>query len=210
MKVRRESPGADADHHQVGNHPIRTPESRAVSIRTISESPAAPDQPTPRALRLVADPKPTEQLPLALRWEVSPGVPAVPEVPRGLHIVGDPGEPGEFPDFPEPRQWVARLAAAVSDVMIGARPASQLTRWLTRDQLIRVSTRATAIARHPSARAQRGTPRARTVRAVRVCPVAPGVIEASAVLVGGDRSQAIAFRIEAVAGRWLATVVDLR
>lgn len=181
-----------------------------MSIRTISQNPDVPASPTPRALHLVADRAPTEQLPLALLWEVSPGVPAVPQVPRGLHIVGDPGEPGEFPDFPEPHQWVARLAAAVADVMAGARPASQLTRWLTRDQLIRVSTRATAIARHPSARAQRSTPRVRTVRAVRVCPVAPGVIEASAVLVGGDRSQAIAFRIEAVAGRWLATVVDIR
>jgi hypothetical protein len=154
----------------------------------------------------------SEQLPLALSWEVSPGVPAVPGIPRHLRIVGDPGDAvcAEFPDLPDPRQWVARLAGAISDVMIGARPAAQLTRWLTRDQLTRVSARAAAISRHPSARAQRKTPQARTVRAVRVCPVASGVIEASAVLVGGERSQAIAFRIEAVAGRWLATVVDLR
>ena len=153
-----------------------------------------------------------EQLPLALHWEVSPGVPAVPEIPRGLRIVADGPDAaaGDLSTLPDARQWVAQLARAVSEVMTGERPAAQLTRWLTRDQLVRVSTRATAIAGHPSARAQRGKSRARTVRAVRVCPVAPGVIEASAVLVGGDRAQAIALRIEAVAGRWLATVVDLR
>lgn len=175
-----------------------------MSVRTVSHSPVV--QSRAPELRIVRDA--TDQLPL--EWEVSPGVPAIPEVPPGLHIVGDTADGTDFPDLPEPRQWVARLASAVSEVMAGSRPASQLTRWLTRDQLTRVSARAAAISRHPSARAQRGTPRARIVRAVRVCHVAPGVIEASAVLVGTDRSQAIAFRIEAVADRWLATVVDLR
>jgi hypothetical protein len=47
------------------------------------------------------------------------------------------------------------------------------------------------------------------VRAVRVCRVAPGIVETSAVLVGGDRAQAIAIRLEAVDGRWLATVIQL-
>jgi hypothetical protein len=44
---------------------------------------------------------------------------------------------------------------------------------------------------------------------VRVCPVAPGIVETSAVLVGGERAQAVAIRLEAVAGRWLATAVVL-
>lgn len=176
-----------------------------MSVRTLSDNPTDPIQ-APE-LRVVPDP---EQLPLALSWEVTPGVPAIPEVPRHLRVVGDTWASEEFPDLPEPRQWVATIARAVSEVMVGERPVAQLTRHLTREQLARVSARAAAMARHPSARAQRGRPRARTVRAVRICPVAPGVIEASAVLVGGDRSQAIAIRIEAVAGRWLATVVDLR
>ncbi len=177
-----------------------------MSVRTFSEN--SDVQSRVPELRVVRDLEPTEQLPLL--WEVSPGVPAIPEVPPDLHIVGDDANAPEFPDLPEPRQWVARLASAVSEVMAGARPVSQLTRWLTRDQLTRVSARAAAISRHPSARAQRGMPRARVVRAVRVCHVAPGVIEASAVLVGSDRTQAIAFRIEVVADRWLATVVDMR
>ena len=177
-----------------------------MSVRTLSEKNTV--QSRAPELRIVRDLEPTPELPLV--WEVSPGVPAVPEVPPDLHIVGDSPDSPQFPELLEPRQWVARLASAVSEVMAGSRPASQLTRWLTRDQLTRVSARAAAISRHPSARAQRGMPRARTVRAVRVCQVAPGVIEASAVLAGSDRSQAIAFRIEMVADRWLATVVDIR
>lgn len=180
-----------------------------MSARTVAEPPAITSRPS--GLRLVRGPAPTEQLPLALQWEVSPGVPAIPEVPPNLRVIGELDcDFGEFADLPDPRQWVARLARAVSEVMAGERPVGQLTRWLSRDQLVRVGTRASAIARHPSARAQRGVSRSRTVRAVRVCPVGPRTIEASAVLVGGPRAQAIAIRIEVVGDRWLATIVDLR
>ncbi len=55
-----------------------------------------------------------------------------------------------------------------------------MTRWVTRDQLklVRLSAEVAAIARDPSARAQNGKPRAKTVRAVRLCPVALGILEA--------------------------------
>ncbi len=162
-------------------------------------------------LRLVKDRAANQQLPLALHWEVSPGVPAIPDVPPDLRVIGGLDvDFGEFADLPDPRLWVARLARAVSEVMAGERPVAQLTRWLSRDQLVRVGARASAIARHPSARAQRGVSRSRTVRAVRVCPVGPRTIEASAVLVGGPRAQAIAIRLEVIGDRWLATIVDLR
>jgi hypothetical protein len=151
-----------------------------------------------------------QQLPLALEWEVAPGVPAVPPVPVDLRIVGDAPTPEELADLPDPGRWVSQLARAIAEVSVGERPPAQLTRWVSRSELSRLSLRATYVARHPSARAQRGVTRLRTVRAVRICPVAPGIIEASAVLVGTDRAQAIAIRLEAVGGRWLATAIDLR
>ena len=53
-----------------------------MSARTVAE------QPVPAArgpeLRLVKDRATNQQLPLALHWEVSPGVPAIPEVPPDL------------------------------------------------------------------------------------------------------------------------------
>ncbi len=163
--------------------------------------------PARAALRLVAD-RDAQQLRLPLEYEVGPGVPAVPPVPAGLRLVGD-GPTSLADDLPDPRKWAAQLARAVAEVAVGERPAGQLTRWVVRDELARLARRGTAVARHPSARAKRGVSRLRSVRAVRVCEVAPGIVETSAVLVGGDRAQAVAIRLEVVAGRWLATAVTL-
>ncbi|MGA0208983.1 MAG: Rv3235 family protein [Candidatus Nanopelagicales bacterium] len=59
-------------------------------------------------------------------------------------------------------------------------------------------------------RSSHGLSRLRQVRAVRCCVVAPGIIEASAVLVGAARSHAVALRMEARPGSWLVTAVDFR
>ena len=105
------------------------------------------------------------------------------------------------------------MARAVSEVGSGDRPAGQLTRWVERDELARLAARGTAVARHPSVRmrrAQLASERAqRQVRAVRICPIRPGVVETSAVLVGAGRGQAIAMRMEQRADRWLVTALSL-
>jgi len=188
---------------------VKTPD-----IRSIGDSVAVPaaDPRPPRggpALRLVPGIPGAKQLSLEYEWEVAPGVPAVPPVPPSLHLVGSGDDEQVDPALPDPGKWVAQLARAVAEVAVGERPPGQLTRWVARDELARIARRGVHVSRHPSARAQRGVSRLRSVRAVRVCPVAPGILETSAVLVGGDRAQAIAIRLEAVAGRWLATVIQL-
>ena len=75
-----------------------------------------------------------------------------------------------------------------------------------RHQLERLADRGAAMRRHPSSRSEHQW---RTVRSVRLCPVADGIVETSAVLVGESRSRAIAIRFEAVAGRWLVTAAAL-
>ena len=40
--------------------------------------------------------------------------------------------------------------------------------------------------------------------------VAPGIIEASAVLVGSARSHAIALRMEAIGSQWMLTTIEMR
>ncbi|MEY4170440.1 MAG: hypothetical protein RLZ94_1513 [Actinomycetota bacterium] len=37
----------------------------------------------------------------------------------------------------------------------------------------------------------------------------PGVVEASAVVIGGERARAVALRLEVVRGRWLATAIEM-
>ena len=176
----------------------------SVTIPTEGPLPTTP----PVALRLIPG-QAAGQLALPLEYEVAPGVPAVPPAPVNLHLIGTDDLAHDDPDLPDPRIWAAKMARAISEVASGERPPGQLTRWVARDELARLVRRGQAIQRHPSARAKRGVSRLRSVRAVRVCPVAPGIVETSAVLVGGDRAQAVAIRLEAVAGRWLATAVVL-
>ncbi len=155
------------------------------------------------------------QLPLPLSWEVSPGVPAVPQVPRHLHVVGTleshvTGEPQA--DLPAV-EWVARMARAVAEVGAGERPPGQLTRWVERDQLRQLAARGAAVTRHPSTRGRvtaANRPRAlQQVRSIRLCPIAPGIVETSAVLVGTERARAVAMRFEFITERWLLTAFSL-
>ena len=191
-----------------------------MSTRTISPTsapttaPASAPETAPEAtpgrqprLRLVPGGEAT-QLSLPYEYDVAPGVPAVPTAPARLRTV-TLEEPVSEPDLPDIRRWAAQMARAIAEVAVGERPPGQLTRWVERNELARLARRGQHVQRHPAARAQRGVSRLRSVRAVRTCPVAPGIVETAAVIVGGDRAQAMAIRFEAIGGRWLATVVQL-
>lgn len=181
----------------------------------ITDLPAPTSTPTPtttptrgRHLRLVPDTEP-RQLSLAYEYEVGPGVPAEPAVLRHLSVVPDSSTEEQRRGLPPIGPWAAQLARAVAEVASGERPPGQLSMHITRDQLTRLTARGRAVARHPSSRHQRSGSRLQKVSSVRICPVAPGIVEASAVLIGEQRSQAIALRLEAMGSRWIATVVDL-
>ena len=157
---------------------------------------------------------------LPLDWVLPSGLPAVPPPVRRLRLV--PGseapaangsvrsiravDPGE-PPLPAAAPWVARLAPAILEVVAGERPAGQLTRWVTAEIRETLGRRGAAALRHPAGKGR--PPQCRRVRSVRVTEPAPGVVEASAVVVGGVRARAVAIRLEVVRGRWLATAVEL-
>jgi hypothetical protein len=165
-----------------------------------------------------------EQLPLALTWQVAPGVPAT----RPLEVVPTGGttsspaaaatsgnirvfnEEGDLVEVPHPISWAGHMARMVFEVSCGERPSAQLNRWVSRDQLSLLALRGQSYARHPATRAQKGLSRLRKVRGVRAMQVAPGIIEASAVLVGTARSHAIAMRMEAIGNQWMLTAVEMR
>ena len=153
------------------------------------------------------------QMTLPLNWQVG-GLPATPPLPGYLRVVRDEDERTELANTsegrPNPVAWTAQMARAVYEVAQGERPASQLRRHVARDQLATLALRGISYARHPAARAAHGMSRLRQVRAVRCCVVAPGIIEASAVLVGAARSHAVALRLEAQPGSWLVTAVEFR
>ncbi|MFA7324033.1 MAG: Rv3235 family protein [Candidatus Nanopelagicales bacterium] len=164
----------------------------------------------------------SEQLALPLVWEIAPGVPAVPPLPSHLRLVGSDQPPSRIPTGPAmtaagpsvpPPMWVARMARAIAEVASGDRPPQQLTRWVEKRQLAMLAARGKAAQRHPSAihgRNARAAMRSlQQVRAIRVCPVAPGVAETSAVLVGEGRGRAVAMRFEAVNDAWQVTAIAL-
>jgi hypothetical protein len=154
-----------------------------------------------------------QQMALPLSWQVG-GIPATPSAPGYLRVVRDEDERAELASTadgrPHPIAWTAQIARAVYEVAHGERPATQLRRHVSREQLATVAIRGTSYARHPAARSSHGMSRLRQVRAVRCCLVAPGIIEASAVLVGAARSHAVALRMEARPGSWLVTAVEFR
>ena len=143
---------------------------------------------------------------LPLDWVLPSGLPAAPPPVRRLRLVTQPRS--EEPSaLPAAAPWVARLAPAILEVVAGERPAGQLQRWVTSEIRETLARRGAAALRHPAGKGR--PPQCRRVRSVRVTEPAPGVVEASAVVIGGVRARAVALRLEVVRGRWLATAVEL-
>ncbi len=109
-------------------------------------------------------------------------------------------------DLPDPHRWSRRLVQVVVEVMSGNRAATQLLRWTTPEVYERVRALAAPAARTAvTTRAGRRRP---VVRSVRVCEPADGVAEVSAVVMAGQRAQALAVRLEGHDGRWRATALE--
>ena len=182
------------------------------------------EPPSPRLRVVYARPPATDERPrtwqpaLPLQWELPGGLPAEPPPARHLRLIAtapalaSPPLPG--PAHPGP--WIARLAPAILEVIAGERPAAQLTRWTTREILATLARRGAAAQRHPAGRGRR--PQCRRIRAVRLHAVAPGIVEAAAVVSGADRCRALALRLEVVGvdaerggtgSRWLVTACEI-
>jgi len=142
------------------------------------------------------------QLSLPLDWTLPSGTPARPYLVTATtdHTVDAPA------DLPNPAQWAAHMARALVETSFGERPSAQLMRWVSHEALTALHHREAAARRHPSHGA---TSRLRQVRGVRTCPVAPGIVEASAVVVGPQRAHAVAMRLEARGTRWVVTEVQI-
>ena len=192
-----------------------------------SQTTSRPTSPAPETAEAAHRPEPgqrprlklihgeaAQQLTLPYEYEVAPGVPAIPPATSHLHLVAENGSTSDPdaavpPHLEHPGRWTQRLARAIAEVATGERPAGQLTGHVSREVQTYLALRGQSVARHPASRGTRGATRLRAVQGVRVCPVAPGVVEASAVLVGGDRARALALRLEAQGDQWVATAVQL-
>jgi hypothetical protein len=102
---------------------------------------------------------------------------------------------------------VSRFVQGVVDIVAGDRPCSQVMGMADASVYDLLTTRAVAAHRVRSrAAARRLRPR---VVSVRVVCHRPGVAEVSARVCHGERSRALAARLEHTRGRWVCTALDI-
>ena len=112
-----------------------------------------------------------------------------------------PGQRAELEAFAH------RFASAVVEVVGGDRGPSQLLRWTTEQVYADLQRRATLLAR--TTPGDRRVRRLRSqVRGVRVFCPSPRAAEISVHVRHGERSRAIAARIELLEGRWCCTALE--
>jgi hypothetical protein len=122
-----------------------------------------------------------------------------------LQLVRDRPQPRPRPMVRrDPRPVAENFARGVAEVLVRARSVDQL-RDLASFEVIRVIERAAGRAQHMPGRRP---PQPRLLSVHLGSPTA-GVIEACAVVDGGTRARAFAFRLEYVREHWRCTVLQL-
>jgi hypothetical protein len=125
-----------------------------------------------------------------------------------VHRQVDPRPEPVGPELPDARAWGSRLVQAVSEVLAGDRPISQLVRFTDEAVFTELNRRVRLLGLSTTATG-RGASERSAVRSVRVCKPARHVAEVAAHVRHGDRSRAIALRMEIRRNRWVCTALEL-
>lgn len=103
-------------------------------------------------------------------------------------------------DLPSPAARAATLVRALREVIAGDRPLQQLMRWATPEVLTQVEELVC-----PSG----PRPWATSLQRLLVSEPVDGVAEVCAIVRRGERSTAVAMRLEGLDGRWLLTALQV-
>jgi hypothetical protein len=126
----------------------------------------------------------------------------------GPEVGGTAAAVGVGPGVPDARAWAGRLVQAVSEVLAGDRPISQLVRFADEAVYADLNRRVRVLGLTTTA-TSRGARERSAVRSVRVCTPARHVAEVAAHVRHGDRSRAIALRMEIRRHRWVCTALEI-
>jgi hypothetical protein len=170
-----------------------SPKPKLVAVRPIRER------------SRTAQPVPKTQGSMALHYEVAPDQQTVPAPPM-LRLV--PADDRVIPYLPDPHAWAIRLVQAVTEVLAGDRPIGQLVRWTDSVVFTDLNRRVRVLGLTTTATA-RGAKERCAVRSVHVSTPAPEVAEVAAHVRHGERSRAVALRLEVHRGRWVCTALEL-
>ncbi len=108
------------------------------------------------------------------------------------------------PALGDPTPLACTVARTALEIALGAPGIDTLTRWIT------PTLRTSLLKQHSLARRARYAPRGGvTVARIRVCRVSASAVEAGLVLMEGEVAHPVAMRLEACAGRWLVTALEL-
>ena len=138
---------------------------------------------------------------LALDLRGAAGMPSTPEYDESAR------SRLEAPHDAEVKSWAARFAQAVIESIGGDRPVSQLVRWTNAKVYQDLDRRARLIGLTRGARRTRAI--RPQVRSVHVCQPHPGCAEVSVHIRHGQRSRALAARLERQGQRWVCTALEL-
>jgi hypothetical protein len=105
----------------------------------------------------------------------------------------------------EIRAWAAQFAQAAVEVAGGERPAIQLLRWTGEQVYADLERRAALVIRARGQASRRIRPQ---VRSVHACSPTPDSAEVSVHVRHGERSRALALRMERRRGRWQCVVLQ--
>lgn len=100
------------------------------------------------------------------------------------------------------QRWVGQVAVGVAEVAVGQRPARQLFAIMTPAALQRLQRRAAV---RPS-----GNGPIRKVISVRLATPLPDTLEATALVEGATRCQAVALQLRRRRNGWLVTAAEIR
>lgn len=185
-----------SDHD--GAPSLRRPPAAPTQWATVTRLGVTPgDQSQPAAVHPAVDGSLALQEPAARG--TARGVPQTPE----LRLVPEAG--GSRDDV---QVWAARFAQAVVEVLGGDRPLAQLVRWTTHRVYVDLERRLSILARTSDAGRRKRTVRPQ-VRSVHVFHPTPESAEVAVHVRHGQRSRAIAARLELIQGRWQCTALQL-
>jgi hypothetical protein len=157
-----------------------------------------------RHLHLVPSAPAFAQGALDLEYSLPSGLDAVPAA-----LAEEASEEAHRGPIPSPQAWAGRYVQAVVEVIAHLRPVSQLARWTAADvysELARLHRVASTRRRDD---VDRSRPARQTVVSVRVVRLSPQVAEVAARVVEGERSRAVAARLDFRRGRWTCTALEV-
>lgn len=115
-------------------------------------------------------------------------------------------EVSAVPHLPNPEKWSASAALALTQILIGQRPATQIERWVE-PQLYSALERRVQLNQRIA-----GIPKAERIPKIattRICVVNPRVVESVHTVCGDFGSYAVCVRLEARWSQWMITAIEI-